>query len=140
MSEDEFNGIRYRFGRMDAMKQFHVTRRLAPLVTRMGEVDFAALLPPKPAEGEDVAKPNMLGKLQPIAEALSLLPDADCEYIINAAMSVVTREQGPTFVAVWHKGVGRPMFDDIDMLLMLNLTARTLMENLSGFFPAPAST
>jgi hypothetical protein len=138
--EEEFNNVKYRFGRMNAMKQFHVLRRLAPLATRMGEVDFASLLGPPGEDGRPVLKSllSQLGRFQPLADAFNKMPEEDCEYIINACLSVVTREQGPTFVPIWSSQAGRPMFDDIDMMLMINLTVRTLMENLSGFFPARA--
>lgn len=148
---EDFGGSEYRFGRMNAMKQFHVMRRLAPVATRMSEIDFAALLPrqdgptsAEPSADETVPAdqgPTLLSKLnlmQPLADALSKLSDADCEYIIGCCMDVVTRRQGPTWVRIWNSASARPMFDDIDLPVLMSLTVRTLMENLSNFFPARA--
>lgn len=137
---DTFNGVEYTFGRIPAMTQFHLTRRLAPVITRMSTVDFAALQQSRPsADGQE---PSTLGRIldlmQPIADALHQLSDADCEYVVNACMSHVKRRQGDVFVSVWNKASNSPMFNDIDLPLMLQLTVRSLMENLSGFLPAPA--
>jgi hypothetical protein len=133
--EDTFGGNAYRFGRLTAMQQFHVARRLAPVITRMAEVKFDQL-----GAGEEGQRDvsGMLKLMQPLADALGQLSDADSEYVINACMAVVQRKQGEAWAFVWNKGAGRAMFDDIDLPVLLQLTVRVLMENLSGFMPARA--
>lgn len=141
MTTDEFDlgGQKYKTARLTAMQQFHVARRLAPVITSLSEVDFSALRDPQ--EGGE-GSGRALRLMKPIADALHNLSDQDSEYVINVCMGVVYRGQpaatGTVWAAAWSKAAGKPMFEDIDLTVMLQLTVRVLMENLSGFLPARA--
>lgn len=120
----EVGGFQYRIGRIDARKQFHVARRLAPLLAGLG--DASSL------KGDGFAK--FLG---PIAEALSHMSDDDVDYVLDACLSVCHRLQG--------NGQGAPvitrsglMFQDIDMGQMIQLSVKVIQSNLGGFFPGAA--
>lgn len=152
MSEDEFAGHRYRFGRLSAMDQFHVSRRLAPIITEASGIDFTALarLLPAPAptmpEGDvPVERPaapggGILGNLhlvQPLTDALSKLTDEQCEYVIGKCLAVVTRLDGTVWAQVWSRSAGRLQYVDITMPTMMSLVVRVIIENLTGFFTGP---
>ena len=109
----------YRAGRMDARRQFHVVRRLAPIIS--GLTDLAAL------------KSDPMAALGPIAEALAAMKDEDADYILNACLEVTERQQP---AGGWAKVMrqGSLMFEDLDMADMLRLAGVALVENLGGFF------
>jgi hypothetical protein len=122
----EVGGQTYRIGRIDARKQFHVARRLAPLLAGLGEASFKD-------DGDGMAK--FLG---PLTEALSHMSDEDVDYVLDVCLSVCQRVQA--------NGQGAPimsrggmMFNDIDMGQMVQLTVKVIQENMSGFFPGAAA-
>jgi len=126
MAEVFIDGNNYRTGKLNAMTQFHVVRRLLPVVSAFGDI------PNDPKTG----KPDETQFLPAMIKAVSHLSDDDCEFVIAKCLQVCLRQQGQNWSPVWNMTVNRLQFEDIDMTGMLNLTAATLGENLAGFFPA----
>lgn len=126
MIEFEINGVQYRSDRMAAKKQFHVARRLAPLLAGLGG---SAL------RGEKAGFAEFIG---PIAEALSKMSDEDTDYVIDECLRTVQRLQGERWQSVTSRG-GDLMFDDIDLPVMLRLTVAVIQQSLGGFFPGGPS-
>lgn len=122
MAELTINEQVYRTGRMTAKVQFHVVRRLLPLVSSIGELSSEA---------------DTGNVLKVLAEAVYKLSDDDCDYILERCLSVCHRKQGDNWVLVWNQQAKQPQFSDIDMPAMLQLTIATLQENLTSFFPNP---
>lgn len=122
--EFQVNDIAYRSGKMNAMTQFHVSRRLAPLLSSLTEI----------AQGGKLEVSSILASLM---SEISKLSDADCEYVLYGCMAVTSRDQGggrgnaPILAADGKT----PMFPDIDMIGMLTIAAHVLQDNLAGFFP-----
>jgi hypothetical protein len=116
-TEFERGGHTYRIERMSALQQFHVSRRVAPLIPPLIPMfmEIARLLQ---AEGKSVKDglgfQTIMKLAEPFAEGLASLDDATAEYVINACMSVVKRKSANTWVAVWNKAASRPMFRDLD--------------------------
>lgn len=119
--EFELEGKVYKTGKLDARTQFHIVRRLAPVI---GEI-----------------APFAQGKvgveaLPILANAISKLTDADADYVIFGLLKVVVRKQ--------DQGLGwgpvstddQLMYDDITMPLMLKLAWKAFGFNMSGFFSA----
>ena len=120
--ELELDGHTYRVGKLDARAQFHIVRRLAPV---LGE------LAPALQGGK-----GGLDALPPIATAVAKLSDADADYCIFGLLKVVSRKQpnglgwGPVSTD------NLLMYDDIGMPQMLKLAWEVLSFNMSGFFAA----
>ncbi len=129
----EVNGESYRFGRLDAMKQFHVTRRLLPILAEMGM--SAGTIAQMRGEASEM---GIVGLMGPVMEMISKMPDEDVEYIVRTCLAVVKRQQGEAWAAV-QAANGSLMFADIDMTVMIRLTIEVLKENLDGFFGSPPS-
>jgi hypothetical protein len=130
----------YRVGRADAMTQFHVARRLAPVLAALGVslMDLLKQAPPAPADGDgapSLADVDMLAVMRPVMDIVSKMTDEDVEYVIKAALSVVQRQQGDRWAAVQHKG--QLVFADIPMTDMIRLAVEFVRENLGGFFSRP---
>ena len=127
MAEITINGNVYRTGKIAAMEQFHVVRRLLPIVTALGSI---------PAPTNEVNGAAQTAFLETMVSAISKLSDEDCEYVIGKCLAVCQRQQGQAWANVWNARVNRAQFDDIDLQTMMNLTTTTLSDNLANFFPA----
>ena len=120
--ELELDGHTYRVGKLDARAQFHIVRRLAPV---LGE------LAPALQGGK-----GGLDALPLIATAVAKLSDADADYCIFGLLKVVNRKQpnGLGWGPVATENL--LMYDDIGMTQMLKLAWEALTFNMSGFFAA----
>ncbi len=133
MQDIVVNGISYRIGRLSALKQFHVVRRLAPLLSGFREVSG------DPIDLADLSVPEAVTMLGPLTEAVAGMSDADAEYIITTCLGVVERKQTGGGYAQVVTTDHQILFDDIDMTAMLALTAHTIGGNLQGFFDSLSS-
>lgn len=133
--EKTISGHTYRIGKMPARTQFHVLRRLGPILTSLERLP-AILAAAKTSEMEERDKIAVFGSaLGPLASALSSMPDADLDYVINCCLGACHRLQpdGKAAPVLAMDGVGI-MFADIDMPAMLGLTMATIEENFVNFF------
>ena len=126
MSTTEINGHTYAIGKMDARRQFHVARRLAPVM--MGLMK---------ASGQE--KADFVTTVGPLAEAVSGLSDEDCDYVLDSCLDVVSRldeKAGGKPIKIVRGGV--LAYQDITMPEIIQLAVAVIQDNLSGFFPAGA--
>ncbi|WP_142850925.1 phage tail assembly chaperone [Telmatospirillum sp. J64-1] len=110
-----------RAKRIDARKQFHVARRLASLLGRVGEIDAVASEPLKAAA--------LLG------EALAGLPDEQVDYILDVALDAaeVKQDGGTGWAPLRARGV---LMYELDMPALLTVAGRVLWANMQGFMSA----
>ncbi|CWY81015.1 bacteriophage protein [Salmonella enterica subsp. enterica serovar Typhi] len=66
-----------------------------------------------------------------IAEELSSLTEEDTNAIIHPCLAVVSRKHMGGWAPVFNSG--QLMFDDIDLLTMLQLVARVVADSLGNF-------
>lgn len=126
----------YQVGKLGAIPQFHVMRRLSGVATALGEVvgvimragGVQALL-----EGKG---PDPLESLQPMLRAIGSMTDTDSEFVIYTCLSVVSRQvPGGTGWAPVTSG-NQLMYQDIELPHMMVLIWRVLEVNLTSFFSA----
>lgn len=118
--EFEHDGQTYRVGKIDARAQFHILRRLAPV---LGE------LAPALQGGK-----GGIDSLPAIAGAIAKLSDTDADYCIFGLLKVVSRKQ-PQGLGWGPVATGELlMYDDITMAVMLKLAWEALSYNMAGFF------
>lgn len=139
----------YRTGKLNAFKQLHVARRVAPVLLSMGKsleliLGMAAQkkteaegLESKPAK-EDISRADAqaIVAVLPLAEAFAAMKEEDVDYVINACLSVCELRQGDAWQRVQASN-GRLMFDFIDLPVMMELAMAVIKENLVPFFPSP---
>ncbi|WP_396231120.1 phage tail assembly chaperone [Acinetobacter baumannii] len=132
----EINGIEYTIGRLNAVDQFHVSRKIAPIVPKLMPIiaEIAKGDLAKVIESIDGGESGDLSDLQPLADALSPLmeaiaqmPDEDVNYLIFKCLSVAKRGGA---VVCRNNTI---MFDDIDMTQLLPLVIATIRVNLGNF-------
>jgi hypothetical protein len=129
MVEFELSGNTYRAGKMDAFKQFHVSRKIAPIVPTLIPI-FVRLSKDKKLTEDLGAFSELLG---PFAEGLAGMSDADSEYIIATCLAVVSRESNGNWAAVWNKGANSCMFDDMDLGVMMQIVIKVVQDSLGPF-------
>jgi len=105
------NGVNYKASKLPAMKQFHIVRRVAPLLAGMADKDKA---------------------LEGIMNGIGSLKDEDANYILFGLLSCVEREQVGHGWAKVCTGESL-MFQDIDLAVMFQIATKAFMENYSGF-------
>lgn len=137
--EYEVFGSKYKIGRMNAMQQFHVARRLHGVCASLGEafnvvqrMGGAAALATAVLEKKPTS--DVLLVIAPVLKSLGDMKDSDVEYVFENCLGVVERQQvGGAWAPVWARGGGL-MFQDIEMPHMLVLTWHVLRSNLANFF------
>lgn len=124
-------GVNYRVGAMDARKQFHVARRLAPVFAELAPV-LQKLLGVE--EGNDEATFKIFELAAgPLANALAEMSDADCDYVIDNCLKVCHIQQGIAWAPLTAPN-GALMFP-MPMSQMMELVIAVIRENMGDFFP-----
>lgn len=130
MAEFEIDGVMYATRKMAAITQFHVMRKLAPVVESIGNIS-------------DLAKGD-IAAVAPLIRAIGAMPEDDCNYIFAKCLAVVSRGNvspaGTTWTPIWSENANRLMYDDMDLSTMLQLTGRVIQESLANFMPALPSS
>ncbi|ENW20969.1 phage tail assembly chaperone [Acinetobacter haemolyticus] len=154
----EINGIEYTIGRLNAVDQFHVSRKIAPIVPKLmpiiaevakGDLDktIAAIKAQQArnwtetadAQGEVETPPHSdieadLSDLEPLADAFSPLMDVIAQMPEEDVNYIIFK-----CLAVVKRSGGvvcrnnTIMFDDIDMTQLLPLVIATIRINLGNF-------
>lgn len=134
MQELEFDGKKYRTGKLDAFKQYHLMRKLLPLFSGLGE-SFARQAPLMNGNGE-VPQTNFWASLAPISQAISEMSMDDSEWILKTCLTAVSVHNGRNWAPLTTPS-GQLMFEDTEMLTMVQLSLAVVQDNLGSFFPVP---
>lgn len=128
MQEIEIGEKKYRTGKLDAFKQFHLVRKLLPLFSGMGQ-SFSNM--------PDQAGTDAFWKsLAPVANAIADMSTEDSEWILKTCLTACSYFNGRTWVPVTTPQ-GQLMFEDIEMAEMIQLAFTVIQDNLGSFFPVP---
>jgi hypothetical protein len=128
----EAGGNEYRFGKLNAMQQFHVARRLGPALIVAG-ISVEML-----SKGVLAAADDLVAMAGPVVSVISQMPDTEVNYVIHTCMSIVQRRQGDKWARVMTPDNTHFMFDDMDMPVMIKLVIEVLKANLANFLPGLA--
>jgi hypothetical protein len=142
MAQVTINEAEYRIGRLNTIQQAHLVRRLLPLfssLTSLSKMGPGVLQNPamtKTPEGIEALRETF----SDIAGKLADLSDEQFEYVLHLCMSVVDVRQGERWAPIWNRNAKRFMFDNIDLLTMMQLCASVIQENLTSFLPGGLSS
>ncbi|MCG7221219.1 MULTISPECIES: phage tail assembly chaperone [Acinetobacter] len=126
----------YTIGRLNALDQFHVSRKIAPIVptlmpiiSEVAKADLDAIIDSiKEGNNDDLDDLEPLAQaLEPLMDAFSKMPEEDVNYIIHKCLSVVKR--GSSVVCRGQS----IMFDDLDMVQILPLVVAVIRVSLGNF-------
>lgn len=137
----KINNKNYTIGRLNALDQLHVSRKIAPIVPKLipivSEVAKGGLAKviesiesDKDADLESIDLSNLDGlstALSPLMDAIAGMSEDDTNYIIHKTLSVVHRDG-----AVLCRGQSI-MFDDLDMMQILPIVLAVIRLNLGNF-------
>ncbi len=136
----EIGGRKFKLNKIDAFKQFHIVRRVGPIL--------ADLLPAlkdakKFATAEAVEslseekKFEMVGEFAaPVMTGLSKLSETDANAVLMGLLASIEVQQPP--LMNWAKIVqgDMVMIQDLELPVLIQLAGRAFMFNLSSFFGA----
>lgn len=126
-------GKNFQLSKIDAVKQFHIVRRIGPILAKMLPA-ITSLQKSKTAD--DSKNEEMLVAFAgPVMEGLSTLSDSDADAVLFGLLQAVEVQQS---AGNWAKVCSGSilMIQDIELPILLQLAGRALMFNLSGFFAA----
>lgn len=128
--EFEIKGVNYRASKLSVFDQLKVSRKLLPVLAGMLG-DFQGIK--AAAQGGDVNK-AIESALPKIADSLAEMSEEDTNAIIFPCLSVVARQNGKNWSPVMVQGA--LMFDDLDLMSMLQIVGRVVGDSLGNFLPA----
>lgn len=131
MKEITLAGNVYRIGKMGTFDQFHLTRKLAPIVPKLAPA-LIAYSKSSSAKSDDGIE-GLVGAFAPFADMLASMSKEDSEFILVAGLSVVQRMDGAGWVNAWNTAANVPQFQDIGLDVMLPLVVAAIRENLGNF-------
>lgn len=151
MVEFEIDGRQFKFDKLPAIQQFHVSRKISPLIPPLLPVfaqfkkEQAALDQAETGQREDAgdgAPPeesnlalDKIGPLlQPFADGLAEMTDESSEYVFNACLSVVRYKHGDNWIPLWSASGKVVMVAELnDPSLLLRLVVRVIQDSLAPF-------
>lgn len=134
MNDFEIGGRKFKIGKLNTFKQFHIVRRVAPILAEMMPIMSQLQKDLKGSahlsEEEKFEQNAML--FAPVLTGLSKLSDADSEFVLLGLLSCVEVQIG----AGWTKCAtdNMLMVQDLELPVMLQIGGRAFAANLSNFF------
>lgn len=130
----DFGGRKFKLNKIDALKQFHIVRRIGPILTDllpvMKGITQASNSEEQPIESQLENAGKFLG---PIMNGLSKLSDSDSELVLHGLLHSVEVQQAAGNWAKISTG-SMLMIQDMELPVLLQIAGRAFMFNLSGFF------
>lgn len=130
----EIGGRKFKLGKIDAFRQFHIVRRIGPLLADLMP-GLSGMVKMKMDDMTETQKLEEFAKaIHPVMSGLSRLSDADADYVLYRLLGAVEVEQ-PQYKS-WARvatDTGLVM-QDIELPVLLQVAGRSLMYNMSGFF------
>lgn len=138
VTEFELGSRKFKIGKLNTFKQFHIVRRISPILADLLPAikEVQKFQKKKEEQKTEVEKFDELATiLGPVLTGFSKLNDEDSEFVLLGLLSCV-EVQGPG--NIWAKvSTGTQlMFDDLDLPALLQIGGRVFVANLSGFFAA----
>ena len=139
MSEVEIAGQIYLTGKMPARTQFHVVRRMAPVLKGIAPL-FArmngngAMLVQDVETGQMVpAGISLFDGLAAITDTIGMMSDADANYVIDRCLETVRFRSGERWAPLMAPGGGLMLQHADDLAVQLRLVWEVLADNLQNF-------
>lgn len=133
MSDRDFEiaGRKFKLNKMDVFKQFHVVRRLAPIIGDLIAVGQTL----KDKDPESFSE-EQLKLFSPIMTGLAKLSDEDANLILLGLCSCVEVQQMP--LGNWARIANAQCFmiQDLELPILFQVAGRAFLYNLSGFSSA----
>lgn len=139
MNERTFQagGLDFKLRKIDALQQFHIVRKIGPLLSEILPALSKVKLKEKEVEGlnEEQKFEEFAKILAPLVSGLSKLSDKDSEFVLFRLLSVVEVQQKEFNGQPWtdvatYDGI---KMQNIELPILMQAAGRSLMYNLAGF-------
>jgi hypothetical protein len=144
--ERDFNlgGREFRLSKLDPFKQFHIARRVAPIMSDLLPAFQKAARKGLTTE-ESISKLSEDQKMEAVAEiagpvmdGLSKLTDADSDFVLRGLLASVQMKQATgNWAAVATQEM--LMIQDMELPVLLQIAGRAFMFNLGNFIGGPVA-
>lgn len=136
MNERDFQagGREFKLSKIDPFKQFHIVRRLGPLLGDIIPVAQSIKGLKDDSEQNEEEKLETIAMLaKPLMEGFSKLSDADADVVLLGLLSAVEIKQstGNWARIVRDKNI---MIQDLELPILLQAAGKAFAYNLAGFF------
>jgi hypothetical protein len=149
MSDIQIGESMFRCGRMPTRTQWHVVRRLIPVMQGLMPVLLRSSNPQRDLVGDgdgamtpDLSGVNLFEALGALTDTIGMLSDNDADYILDAALACVMWRQGRQWMPIRVPGGAftNGQADEFDV--QMRLLWEVLRESLANFsfatvFPSP---
>lgn len=139
ISEREIDGRKYRVESLNAMEQFHVVRRLAPVLHSALFFVGATMESVEAFKAGDKEKSNSAFveasfASKPLLIDLSRMEDSELEYVIHTVLKHVKVQQGSSWAPLSVNN--QLMFDDMGLVELFKVVETVLKEQLRPIWSA----
>lgn len=130
----EIGPLKFKLNKIDAFKQFHIVRRLAPILGDM--IPIAQKL--HQLKKENLSEEQMFAQIAelstPIFNGISKLSDADADKVLLGLCSAVEMQQ--TAQGGWARVSNGEilMFQNLELPQLMQIAGRAFAYNMAGFF------
>lgn len=137
MSDRDFKigSSEFQLSKMDAFKQFHIVRRIAPILGDLLPVISKAKQLNSGELSEEQKLESLGAVMTPIMTGLSKLSDEDANKVLFGLLSSVSLKQSAGNFARLATDT-QLMFADLELPVLMQAAGRAFAYNLSGFFGA----
>lgn len=127
----EVAGLQVKVSRIPAIKQYHIVRRLAPIMA-----DLVPLATKFQGMSDDDLKKDQSEAIAPILNGIGKMSDKDSEYVLFSLLEACEIHQKE--FGSWAKVVqgGVLQFQDLPLPTLFQVAAQAFRVNLTGFFAA----
>jgi hypothetical protein len=112
-TEFEQDGIWYRVKPLNVMEQWHLNRKLSPLIPPLIPVFLKVARLENGVMGDPEGVAALMG---PFAAGIAGMNDEDAEYIINTCMSAIQRKVADIWTPVWAPGSRISQYQELNEL------------------------
>lgn len=133
-NEFEIGGRKFKVGKLNTFKQFHIVRRIAPIladllpaITELQKQSKNKKIQVNQDNFEDTAT-----ILAPVLTGFSKLSDVDSEFVLFGLCSCVEVQIANSWSKVATDSM--LMVQDLDLPALLQIAGRSFVANLAGFF------
>lgn len=132
---------KYRSRTLKGNKQFHISRRLAPVLTSFSDVLGHVQFDPVTNKVTALDPEAALKAAEPLALVVARMDDEQWDYIIRECLKVCVRVQPDgSVINCWNEQAGEPQFDDLDMMGLVQIVRYVVQESLGPFLGVLQST
>lgn len=141
MNERDFQagGKSFKLNKIDAFKQFHIVRRMGPILGDIIPVAQKLHKMKRENMSEEETMESIAALSAPIMTGISKLSDEDSNKVLLGLCSSVEMQQASGNWARVATDAGL-MFQDLDLPTLLQIAGRAFMYNVSGFFASMPQT